>query len=214
MDESESPPRSTKAGVDANAEGDETVSHWLLGLRDGESLAAQNLWNRYFERLVPIAQKRLARLARDRSGEDIALSAMKSMMIGVQENRFPSLHDREGLWPLLVTITARKAVSEQRRQLAASRSPNREVAYDDVADYLGVDPSPEFAVEVADELERLAIALADNDLKRLVELKLSGWTNDEIAEDLGCTTRTITRKLTRIRQEWAVASGMPLEDAP
>lgn len=191
---------------------DDSVSHWLEGLREGESLAAQNLWNRYFARLVPIAQGRLARLARDRSGEDIALSAMKSVMLGIQEERFPSLNDREGLWPLLVTITARKAISEQRRQLAASRSPNVEVAYDDVAEYLGEEPSPEFAVEVADELERLSELLGDSNLAKLIELKLSGCSNEEIAAELGCTSRTVTRKLTRIRQEWAVASGTPIEE--
>lgn len=189
-----------------------SVSHWLRGLRDGESVAAQNLWNRYFAQLVPIARGRLARLARDRDGEDVALSAMKSVMLGIRENRFPELSDREGLWPLLVTITARKAISEQRRQLAASRSPDREVSYDDVADYLGEEPSPEFASELADELERMTSALGDDDLQRLVELKLGGWSNDEIAADLGCTTRTVTRKLTRVRQEWAVASGTPIEE--
>ena len=33
--------------------------------------------------------------------------------------------------------------------------------------------------------------------------KLSGFTNGEIAERLGCTTRKIERKLQLIRREWA-----------
>ena len=189
----------------------QTVTHWLEGLRDGESLAAQELWNRYFASLIPIAQARLAGLARDRSAEDIALSAMKSMMIGIQANRFPQLTDRDELWPLLVTITARKAVSEQRRQLADRRSAKRECRFEDVQEYIGSQPTSEFAVEVADELERLAGILQDDDLKRIVELKLGGFTNDEIAAELACTSRTVTRKLTRIRQEWSVASGLPFE---
>lgn len=189
-----------------------SVSHWLIDLREGDSLAAQQLWNRYFAQLVPIAKARLARLTRDQSGEDIALSAMKSLMIGIQDNRYPQLDDRDGLWPLLVTITARKAISEQRRQLTDKRTPNRECRIDDVQEYVGTEPTPEFAVEVADELERLAEGLADSDLKRIVELKLGGYTNDEIATDLGCTSRTITRKLSRIREEWAVMSGHNLDE--
>lgn len=184
-----------------------SVSHWLDGLRDGDSVAAEQLWNRYFARLVPIAQARLSRLTRDQTGEDIALSAMKSVMVGIRAERYPRLEDREGLWPLLVTIAARKAISEQRRQLADKRTANRECRFEDIQEYVGEEPTPEFAIEVADELERLAEGLGDDDLKRLVELKLAGSTNDEIAEELGCTTRTITRKLGRIRQEWSVMSG-------
>lgn len=197
-------------GADASAAG--SVTHWIEGLRAGDSLAAQNLWSRYFARLAPLAQARLARLARDRTGEDIALSALKSVMIGIRENRFPDLADGEGLWPLLVTITARKAISEQRRQLAERRRPDRECRFDDVQEYLGTEPTPEFAVEVADELERLAEGLGDTDLKRIVELKLGGSTNDEIADELGCTSRTITRKLSRIREEWAHLAGFPLAE--
>ncbi|TWT95802.1 ECF sigma factor [Botrimarina colliarenosi] len=189
-----------------------SVAHWIEGLRAGDSLAAQNLWSRYFARLAPLAQARLARLARDRTGEDIALSALKSVMIGIRENRFPDLADGEGLWPLLVTITARKAISEQRRQLAERRRPDRECRFDDVQEYLGTEPTPEFAVEVADELERLAKGLGDSDLKRIVEFKLGGNTNDEIAAELGCTSRTITRKLSRIREEWAHHAGFPLAE--
>lgn len=192
---------------------DGSVSHWIDGLREGDSDAAERLWNRYFARLVPIAQARLARLGRDRSGEDIALSALKSVMIGVREDRFPALADRDGLWPLLVTITARKAISEQRRQLAGSRTPNRECRFEDVQEFVGVEPTPEFAVELVDRLDRLAESLGDADLRRIVELKLGGWTNEEIAADLDCTARTVTRKLTRIRQEWRVESGLPVEDA-
>ena len=179
-----------------------SVSHWLDGLREGDSAAAQELWDRYFARLAGIAQTRLMSLSREASGEDVALSALKSVMIGVRENKFPDLTDRSGLWPLLVTITARKSVSEQRRQLAQKRSRAMECRLEDVQDYIGVEPSPEFAVEVADELERLFRALDDSTLCLIVERKLGGCTNEEIAEELGCSVRTVIRKLKRIRQEW------------
>jgi DNA-directed RNA polymerase specialized sigma24 family protein len=183
------------------------VSHWLDGLRAGDSVVAQELWSRYFTRLASVAQSRLSKLTREASGEDIALSALKSVMIGVRENRFPDLSDRQSLWPLLVTITARKAVSEQRRQLAQRRSRAVECRLEDVRDYIGVEPSPEFAVEVADELERLVRDLGDATLRQIVEQKLACCTNEEIADDLGCSTRTVIRKLNRIRQEWRAAPG-------
>ena len=179
-----------------------SVSHWLDGLRDGDANAAQELWDRYFARLTAVAQKRLQNISAERSGEDVALSAMKSVMIGIRENRFPDLADRSNLWPLLVTITARKSVSEQRRQLAQKRSKARECRLEDLRDYIGVEPSPEFEVEVSDELERLVVSLSDPTLRTIVERRLAGYSVDEIAADLGCSSRTIIRKLNRVRQEW------------
>lgn len=184
-----------------------SVSHWLDGLREGDSMAAQELWDRYFARLASVAQARLQSLSREASGEDIALSAIKSVMIGVRENRYPDLNDRSGLWPLLVTITARKSISEQRRQLAQKRTRAIECRLEDVQDYIGVEPSPEFAIEVADELERLVRVLDDSNLRHIVEQKLAGYTNEEIAEELDCSTRTVIRKLKRIRQEWRESHG-------
>lgn len=185
-----------------------SVSHWLDGLRKGESVAAQELWNRYFARLVAVAQHRLSNVVREADGEDIALSAINSVMMGVRENRFPDLADRHSLWPLLVTITARKSLSEVRRQLAQKRSIANECRLEDVRDYIGVEPTPEFAVEVADQLESLVRALGDPTMQRLVEQKLAGWTHEEIAEELGCTVRTVIRKLNLIRQEWRESSGV------
>lgn len=185
-----------------------SISQWLEGLREGESLAAQQLWNRYFLRLAEVAQKRFLRLPTGQTGEDVALSAMKSLMLGVQENRYPDLHDRCGLWPLLITITARKSISEQRRQYAQKRTRAREKSLDDLQAFLGEEPSAEFAVELRDELERLDRTLNDETLSRIVIMKLEGASHEEIAEKLNCSARTVIRKLNRIRQEWISASEM------
>lgn len=72
-----------------------------------------------------------------------------------------------------------------------------------VQDYIGVEPTTEFAVEVADEMERLVRLLDDEALATVVQLKLGGYSNNDIAEKLGCSTRTVIRKLKRIREEWA-----------
>ena len=39
-------------------------------------------------------------------------------------------------------------------------------------------------------------------LEKIVLMKLEGFTNEEIAEQLGCVTRTVERKLERIREKW------------
>jgi RNA polymerase sigma factor (sigma-70 family) len=182
-----------------------SVSHWIEGLRKGDSVAAQELWNRYFSQLVRVAQARLRSISREVSGEDVALSALKSVMIGVQNDRFPELTDRTSLWPLLVTITARKAITELRRKLAQKRAVSMEVSLTEIRDYVGLEPTPEFAVEVADELECLVVRFGDPTLRLIAQRKLEGSTHDDIANELGVSRKTVIRKLNRIRQEWLEA---------
>jgi len=193
---------------------DGSVSHWLEGLRNGDSVAAQELWNRYFSQLVQVAQARLCNISRESSGEDIALSAIKSVMIGVQNDRYPQLTDRTNLWSLLVTITARKAISEIRRQKAARRDVSMEIPTDAVKNYIGTVPTAEFAIEVAYELERLIHQCKDDSLMLIAQRKLEGATHAEVAEELGCSSKTIVRKLNRIRREWEESQYDSFETAP
>jgi len=179
-----------------------SVSCWIDDLRDGHSLAAQEIWNRYFDQLVQLASARLGGLNRVASGEDIALSALNSVMVGVQAGKFPELVDRDSLWPLLVTITARKSITQMRRQLAQKRGANTDVRLKDVEQFLGVDPTPEFAVEVIDLLEHLISKYEDPNLRLIVQRKLEGQSHQEIAHELSCSTRTVIRKLNLVRQEW------------
>lgn len=39
-----------------------SVSMWIDRLKDGEAEAARLIWNRYFEKLVEVARRRLGRL--------------------------------------------------------------------------------------------------------------------------------------------------------
>ena len=82
-------------------------------------------------------------------------------MLGVQNNRFPELTDRTGLWPLLVTITARKAINEIKSQRTKKRDHAAEVAIADVHLFVGHEPSPEFAFRIAEEVEKLVTTLDD-----------------------------------------------------
>ncbi len=44
--------------------------------------------------------------------------------------------------------------------------------------------------------------LDDEELRRVAMLKMEGYSNEDIAEELDCVTRTVERKLARIRQKW------------
>src|SRR5262245_27105165 len=88
--------------------GDDSIIGWVRGLEDRNPEAAQRLWERYFAEMVRLAGQKLPRHGRRAfDEEDVALSAFKSFCAGVEQGRFPRLADRDDLWRLLVTITAR-----------------------------------------------------------------------------------------------------------
>src|SRR3954465_15888330 len=188
--------------ADTNPAARGSVTTWLEALKAQEESAAQELWNRYFSQLVPLAHRQLRGLARDTDEEDVALSALKSAMLGVQNNRFPELNDRTGLWPLLVTITARKAINEIKRQRTKKRDRGAEQQIDNLQILAGNFPTSDFALRLGEGIESLVAALGDETLRTIAQRKLEGYENEEIAKELNVSVRTLVRKLARIRQEW------------
>jgi RNA polymerase sigma factor (sigma-70 family) len=191
-----------------------SVTLWIGALRTGDEEAARQLWSRYYEALVRLARARLrARAVADE--EDVALSAFDSFCAGLARGRFPDITDRYDLWRLLVTMTARKVVNQHRRESRQKRGAGRVVLesalvagqmseVDALQQVIGTDPSPEFAAMVAEECARRLDGLPDDSLRLVALLKMEGYTNDEIADRLGCGPRTVTRKLNVIRQAWVV----------
>lgn len=192
-----------------------SVTDWIRELKAGDEPAAQKLWERYFSRLVRLCRKKLGghpRRADDE--EDIALSAFDSLCRGAREGRFPLLRDRDNLWPLLVVIASRKAVDQIRRDHREKRGGGQvqgESALDGDQSYggqrgieqvIGNEPTPGFAALVAEQYERLLKRLGDQTLQTVAQLKLQGYTSEEIAQRLDCSKRTVTRKLWRIRTIW------------
>ena len=52
---------------------------------------------------------------------------------------------------------------------------------------VSTEPTPEFAVMVADEYRRLLDTLKSDALRQVAFLRMEGWTGDEIAAKLGST---------------------------
>jgi DNA-directed RNA polymerase specialized sigma24 family protein len=190
-------------------EGDEgSITVWLGDLKSGGDRAVQPLWERYFEQLVNHARKRL-RGASDAGAEDAALSAFDSFCRGVKRGRFPRLADRDDLWRILVVLTQRKVADQVRHERTRRRGGGQVIGETELdeggggLDRLpGPEPTPEFAAMVAEEYRNRLAALGDETLQRVANWKLEGYTADEVAARLGCTRRSVQRKLALIRQEW------------
>jgi DNA-directed RNA polymerase specialized sigma24 family protein len=193
-----------------------SVSIWIAELKTGDSLAAQRLWEGYFPRLVGLARKKLRAMPRRTADEeDVALSAFDSFCRGAEQGRFPRVTDRDDLWPLLVTITARKALQLLRRhgrQKRGGGAVRGDSAFRDgpgggedetgLDQVVGSEPTPEFAAQMAEECQRLLGQLGEGDLREVAVWKMEGYSNEEIAAKLGCVPRTVERKLALIRTLW------------
>ena len=194
---------------------DGSVTRWFEELKQGASVAAQALWERYFPELVRLARQKLRGVpCRVADEEDVAASAMESFFEAAQKGRFPDLADRDDLWRLLLRMTARKVVDLRRREgrqcrggghvrtasdLPAAGSDAEQLALSQV---VGDTPTPELAAIMAEECQRLLGQLTEADLRTLAVAKMEGYTNREIAERLDCSLRTVERRLGLIRKKW------------
>ena len=113
-------------------------------------------------------------------------------------------------------LTERTAVDQRRRELAKKRGggevlgesaigrPHQDQsATPGVAQLAGNEPAPEFALQVAEELElRLQALAVDPELRQIALDKLAGYTNAEISQRLRIGVRSVERQLSMIRKIW------------
>ncbi len=196
---------------------DGSVTYLLDGLNLGDPHAVEQLWQRYFHRLVGLARKRLDGLPRAVADEeDVALSAFKSFCLNAEQGRFPELLDRDGLWRLLMTITLRKVSKllrdEQTQKRGrgigilsqASEGDNAPPVLEGV---LSREPSPEEVAAATEEYDRLLGLLADEELRYVAVRRMEGYSVEQIAKELDCVARSVKRKLSLIRTIWLQEIG-------
>ena len=183
-----------------------SITRCVQALKGGDPGAAQMIWEAYFRRLVGLARARLRDAPRRAADEeDVALSAFDSFCRGVDVGRFPRLDDRDDLWQVLVLITVRKAIDLRQHEGRQVRGGGNVRSLSDLAD-VGFDAArdgeagPEMAAQVADLYRSLMGRLDDPTLRSVVDWKLEGFTNAEIAAKIGCVVSTVERKLQRVRR--------------
>ena len=192
-----------------------SITRFVGDLKTGDAGAAKGLWERYSGDLIRLARSKLQATPRAAADEeDVALSAFGSFCAGAARGQFPQLEDRDDLWKILVTITVRKATDLVRHARRRKRGMGRVLAGadlggtgssnegDPLALIPGLEPTPDLAVLVAEECRRLFGLLHDDGLCRIALDRMAGYHDEEIAARLGCSRRTVMRKLIRIRNAW------------
>jgi RNA polymerase sigma-70 factor (ECF subfamily) len=191
---------------------EDSFAELMTRLRAGDEDAATQVFSRFTHRLIALARAHLdSRLRQKVDPEDVLQSVYKSFFLRHAQGEL-ALGGWEGLWALLVLITARKCGRYARRFHAARRDVNAEAAAVDGSDESGViaafsaEPSPTEAVMLSELVELLLRDLGERD-GAILTLALQGYSAAEISNQLGRPPRTVYRVLKRIKRR--LQAGAP-----
>ena len=171
--------------------------------RGGDENAARAIVDRYFDRLMALARRRISpRLASRVDPEDILQSVFRTFFVRLKEGQF-AFEDQDDLCKLLMRITLHKTLRQVAFHKAAKRDPNQETAQGDhhreqLLTLLDKEPSAEASVAFLDQLEHF-LGQLEPQTRRILELRLQGYNNDEIAKELNIYDRKIRRAVERVR---------------
>lgn len=170
--------------------------------RAGDEAGATELYHRYLSKLVGFAQRRInTRLAARVDAEDVVQSVFRSFFVRAQQGKFV-FKDENDIWKLLVQITIHKTLKHVAHHRRAKRDAGAEVsaaeAHDGLVTYLSREPTPEDAAIFVDSLEFFLRELRPAD-RKIIEMRLEGFEQAEIAKRLGISDRTVRRLMERIR---------------
>ncbi len=182
----------------------------IEGLRTGDPDTCRAFWNRYGALLEPIAARQMsARLQRRIGPDDIIQSVFRTFFRRMAGNLF-DITDAGALWRLMCAITLTKARRAARDQSRLKRGLGYEIGFNEISPQELRDfpqPSdaptedPLWAVEIEDQLHVLLQELTEEQC-RVLELRMNDLTNEQVAQELGCSERTVRRIVGSIESRW------------
>ena len=183
-----------------------SITRLIPELRERNEAAILALWRRYGLRIENLARPLLVGVSPGvGDAEDVAQSAFHAFCRAAADGSAAQLADRDDLWRLLATISRNKATDRIRRDLRLRRGGRAAISENGLASAADDEPSPEEVAVLRDELAGLFAQLdahGDPTLHATATLRLEGSSNEEIAAQLGCTTRTVQRKLHLVERLW------------
>lgn len=198
-----------------NPEG--SVTFYMNQLREGDREGTDELWRRFYSRLVRLAHNRMnTKFQRVTSDEDVAAIAIAECFKSLEEGRCPELKDRDDLWSRLAQITERRALNEIRRQTSKKAGGGQvlgesvflnvdESSPQGIDGLPGKEPTPLYVDQLSITVNELLTGLNDQ-LRQIAILKMQGFTNREISKQVKVSIATVERKLGLLRSKLAQAS--------
>jgi RNA polymerase sigma-70 factor (ECF subfamily) len=177
----------------------ELLNRWRAGDED----AARQLFDLYVDRLLALARQRISqRLASRVDPEDVVQSVFRTFFNRAKDGQF-HIEEPDDLIKLLARITVHKTFRQIAFHRAAKRNLNLETGHGDEAqnqllNLLDRGPTPDNANEFLDQLEHFLSELRFED-RQIIELRMQGYKDVEIAKKLNISDRKIRRLMERVR---------------
>lgn len=177
----------------------------LLGRAALGDLAAQETICHQYERQVRIVARVLLgpQLRSHLDSMDLLQSVHRSLLIGIKSCKF-SIETPDKLVALACTIVRRKVARKWRkvrRQQRHTQTASGDVAYlTQILSSITNHHTDQVAMaQFNDQLEALCKGLHDIE-RKMLEMRLDGYTTDEVAQQLGMHPVAIRVRWTRLRQ--------------
>jgi RNA polymerase sigma-70 factor, ECF subfamily len=171
--------------------------------REGDQDAARQIVDRYLDRLLTLARRRISqRLASRVDAEDIVQSVFRTFFVRLKEGQFV-FDDQDDLCKLLMRITLHKTLRQVAFHKAGKRDPNLETPHgehhqEQLMALFDQEPTQEATVAFLDQLEHFLAQLRPQE-REILEMRLQGHSNEDIASKLGIYDRKIRRVIEHVR---------------
>jgi RNA polymerase sigma factor (sigma-70 family) len=133
---------------------------------------------------------------------DLVQSVHKSLLLGFRQDRF-DVSSPDKLIALALTLVRRKVARQWRRLQRQKRLESKAGDTTALADLLtslsSTEPDPARAAQFNDAVRHLCDNL-DTAERRMLDLRLQGYSTAEVADDLGLHAVALRVRLTRLRQ--------------
>jgi RNA polymerase sigma-70 factor (ECF subfamily) len=193
------------------AETADTFATLLAQARRGDPTALAELVRQYEPKVRLVARVLLGPSLRPYlDSMDLVQSVHRSLMLGLRQEKF-DIASPEQLQALALTLVRRKVARhwrrlqrQQRLSRGASESGNLPRLLTDLS---SPDDDPARAAQFRDQVAHLCASLNEAE-RRILHLRVQGYSTDEIAQDLGLHAIALRVRMTRLRQRLQDNGGL------
>jgi RNA polymerase sigma-70 factor (ECF subfamily) len=183
----------------------------LARARAGDAAAAEQLARQYEPKLRIVARVVLGPALRPYlDSMDLVQSVHRSLLGSLQQGRV-DVSTPDNLIALALTMVRRKAARHWRRLQRQKRLDGMTAGVDDLPGLLASlscpRQGPAQAAQFNDQLRQLCEHL-DASERRVLEMRLQGYSTEEIARTLGLSPVALRVRLTRLRQRLSAAGAL------
>lgn len=178
---------------------DETeVLQAIERIRDGDRNGFDVIYHVYVDSIRKLCRSRLQWADRCiYSEDDLASEILLDIWISIREKKIDSAND---LWHAILRLAFERCTDRARYNCRSKRTSSLDLAklfdqlygWRDIA--IGIAE-----VDAEDMMENFLRKLPDSDSKELIDLKRSGLTNEQIADQRHVDLRTVQRRLTALK---------------